>query len=234
MADLSLQHPFSYPKDVFAQISDRLTEGRLRRYLRKEPPEADLQRAFRLYLWNIQLCEVFYAPLHIAEVCIRNGIQIALEQHYMRQDWYEFSGFKSLLSHNIKTEMEFAIAKTRREHGLAMTPNHVVAALPFGFWSHVLTKNFENVGIWPKGLRVAFPERNKGLQTGRIHYRVEMLRDFRNRVAHHMAIHDQDLNSVKKTTFELIGWCAPEARRMLEELREFQRIDVCIASKPSA
>jgi hypothetical protein len=234
MAELTLQHPFSYRTNLFEEISDRLTEGRLRRYLRGAPPGTDLQRAFRLYLWNIQLCEVFYTPLHFAEICIRNGIQIALEQHYQRADWYELTAFKTLLSHNIKTEMEWSIDKTRREHGLAMTPNHVVAAMSFGFWSHILTVTFEKSGIWPNGLRAAFPQRNRGLQRDRILYRVETLRDFRNRVAHHMAIYDQNLTLVKNTSFEMIGWCSPEIRKMLEELQEFKRIDACIAAKPLA
>lgn len=187
MPRLTLQQPFSYAGNVFPSIARALTDERLRRYLRHEPPGADLQRAFRLYLWNIQLSEAFYAPLHIAEVCIRNALQEALQAHYRRADWYEFSGFRCLLSANIKSELEAATDRARREHGAALTPNHVIAALPFGFWSHVLSRNFEKIGIWPTGFRIAFPERPRGLQTERIHYRVEVLRDFRNRIAHHMS-----------------------------------------------
>ncbi len=234
MSNLTLQHPFSYHPTIFTQISTAIKPERLQRYLRKEAGNTDLQRAFRLYLWNVQLCQAFYPLIHTVEVCIRNGIQTALDAHYGRADWYNFAGFTTLLSANISTEMQSAISKVRRDHGAAMTPNHVVAELPFAFWSHVLTKNFQNVGIWPKKLRIAFPKITPGLQTDRMQYRVELLRDFRNRMAHHQAIYDQQLENIKNTALEVVGWCSPHLRTMLEEIAEFQSITACIGSKPTA
>ena len=234
MFNLTLQQPFSYHSTAFTQISTVLKPERLQRYLRREGGNTDLQRAFRLYLWNIQLCQAFYPLIHTAEVCIRNGIQTALDAHYGRTDWYNFAGFTTLLSANISTEMQGAISKVRRDHGAAMTPNHVVAELPFAFWSHVLTRNFQNVGIWPQKLRIAFPNITPGLQADRIQYRVGILRDFRNRLAHHQAIYDSSLENIKSTVLEVIGWCSPHLRIMLEEVEEFKSIITCINGRPIA
>jgi hypothetical protein len=134
MSLLSVQYPFSCTPSVSAGIEATLTPERLTRYLRKEP-QADLHRALRLYLWNMQLCQAVHCPLHFAEVAARNGIQKAMESHFKRSDWYELGSFKAQLSETIKNELEHAVNKSCKEHGSKLTANHVVAGLSFGFWS---------------------------------------------------------------------------------------------------
>jgi hypothetical protein len=71
--------------ELLAEIEKVLTPDRLARYRRKEP-KADQSRALRLYFWNIELCEALHAPLHFAEMAIRNGVQTAMEAHYKQTD----------------------------------------------------------------------------------------------------------------------------------------------------
>jgi len=223
MSLLSVQYPFSCTPSVSAGIEATLTPERLTRYLRKEP-QADLHRALRLYLWNIQLCQAVHCPLHFAEVAARNGIQKAMESHFKRSDWYELGSFKAQLSETIKNELEYAVDKSRKEHGSKLTANHVVAGLSFGFWSHLMTRNFERCGVWPKQFRLAFPHKNPGLQRDRVLYRLELIRDFRNRVAHYMAIFDQDIQQTYSTMLELIGWCSPHALWLAESLSQVEAV----------
>jgi hypothetical protein len=226
---LSHQYPFSCTPSVLAEIEGALSPERLKRYLRKEP-EADHHRAFRLYLWNLQLCEAIYGPLQFAEVSIRNGLQRAMEAHFKKADWYTSGGFRTLLSQNLKDELDRVSSKAKGDHGSKLTPNHIVAGLSFGFWSHLLTVNFEKSDVWPKQFRTAFPHRKPGLQRERIHYRIETLRDFRNRVAHHMAIFDQPIKQVHETILEVTGWCSSHARWIIEET---SRVEDVLGSPPS-
>lgn len=234
MASLSLQHPFSLTASVQASVERVLTPERLKRYLRKES-SGDQHRALRLYLWNVQLCEAFYGPLHIAEIAIRNGIQRALEVKFQRPDWYDAGAFTSQLSQTIASGLLETIKQTRRDHGIRMTENHIVSSLSFGFWSHILTVNFEKCGVWPFHFKVAFPNKQPGLQRDRVLFRLETLRDFRNRVAHHMAICDDinHLNLVHSTILELVKWCSHDARWLIEEIEEFSRIKAVINLRPT-
>ena len=41
-------------------------------------------------------------------------------------------------------------------HGEHFSAHHVVSALTFGFWQHLLTRRFDRL-LWPQGVHVCFP-----------------------------------------------------------------------------
>lgn len=199
--------------NAFLSIETALNGDRLARYM----PAAsnDKALALQLYVWNCALCEAFYGPLHFAEILCRNAIHNALQAR-LGQGWYQHRTFRKQLSPKFLQELDNAVADEHQQHGGAMTDNHVVSALTFGFWEHMTTKRFERL-LWIRGLRHSFP--NMPWQKGRqdVHDLIESTRRWRNRIAHHRAIFDKGPTAKYQDTMMLIEWiCADTAAWVTE------------------
>jgi len=90
-----------------------------------------------------------------------------------------------------------------------MTAHHLVSELSFGFWQHLLTKRFQRV-LWPRGMSDTFP--NLPVTMGRqdVHDRVETIRKWRNRIAHHKPVFDQGPMRKHQETIQMIRWVCQE------------------------
>jgi hypothetical protein len=191
------------PSDkTFPEIQKALESARLSRYFRAAGNND--QTAFRFYLWNCALCEAFHLSLHVAEIVCRNAIHQALIR---RGDpkWFENHTFRTLLEGRFRSELNDAVEKERRQHGLGMTPNHVVSALTFGFWEHLTTKRFERF-LWAKGIHGSFPHAPNKSTYEDLHGLIESVRRWRNRIAHHRAIFDKGPTRKHQNAIELINW----------------------------
>ena len=89
-----------------------------------------------------------------------------------------------------------------------MTAHHVVSALTFGFWEHLVTKRFERY-LWSRGLRATFQGAPKEKTFEDLHALIESVRRWRNRIAHHRAIFDKGPMRKYQDTLELISWACP-------------------------
>lgn len=80
------------------------------------------------YLWNIELCEVFYHSLNAVEISLRNGLHGSLTQHVGIPQWYDRRGMLEPAQSN-----EIISVKSRiRDRGNPVTPDRVVSELTFG------------------------------------------------------------------------------------------------------
>ena len=95
--------------------------------------------ALRLYVWNARICEAFYLPLQLAEVTIRNRIHAGVILRY-GTGWEAQGRFLCTLPQRLQSELNETLRKERVVRGAALTINHVVAGLSFGFWVNLLTK----------------------------------------------------------------------------------------------
>lgn len=82
----------------------------------------------------------------------------------------------------------------------------MIAALSFGFWSGLFGGQYEE--LWRQDLRHAFPgaKERKDLST-----RLEALRRFRNRVAHHDSILNQPVAQRYEQMIEVVGFIDGDA-----------------------
>lgn len=188
--------------EKFPYVVDAIQLQRLSRYM----PAANNKRsdAFALYLWNCALGESFFVALHFAEIICRNAIHRRLLGR-LGDSWFEHVTFRSILGARHRDDLDSAIREERLQHGDRFSADHVVSALAFGFWQHLLTRRFDRL-LWPQGVHVCFPNAPSRATREDIYLLVESVRRWRNRIAHHHAIFDKSPMKKHQDALNLIVW----------------------------
>ena len=108
-----------------------------------------------------------------------------------------------------------------RRGGYAADPPHLVAALPLGFWVSLLGRGGRAFGpgapkqdyemtLWRPALHRAFP--NARLRRADVHRRLDYLRTFRNRIAHHEPVFARHLIADHDSVLLAVGWVSTGVR----------------------
>ena len=216
-----LPSPAQFPAVIGAMHDDRIE-----RYL---PAAGGSQEyAFSLYLWNCALCEAFYLPLHVAEVTCRNAIHARLLNR-LGEQWFDADLFHNIVSDRHGSDLNDVIDDERRVHGVLMTSHHLVSSLSFGFWQHLLTRRFERL-LWPRGMKDFFPNLPNSMGRSEMYDRVEIVRKWRNRIAHHRAIFDQGPTKRYQETLQLVRWVSHDVS---DWLTASSRVSAAIAIRPA-
>lgn len=210
----------------FPAIIEAMHSDRIDRYL--PAAGSNQQDAFGLYLWNCALCEAFYLPLHIAEVACRNAIHIRLCNR-LGDEWFDHPTFNRILSDRQREHLEATLRDERIQHGANFTEHHLVSSLMFGFWEHLLTKRFERL-LWGSLLREAFPNLPNALTRHDLQTRVESIRRWRNRIAHHRAIFDKGPTAKAQETVQLVRWISHD---VADWLTTASKVATAIALRPA-
>jgi hypothetical protein len=189
----------------------------------------DKHYALRLYVWNGRLCEAFYLPMQLGEVSIRNTIQKALTAHY-GADWYQRGSFTCTLPDRFKDKLSKALSDARAKCGASMAADDVVAELTFGFWVHLTTSPYDQA-LWPKSYALSFPNKPGKVKREDLWQRLEKLRLFRNRIAHHSPIFDHAPKSEYQNCLTLIEWICHDTKWFTGMV---SRIDRVINARPQA
>lgn len=177
---------------------------------------ADKHRAFRQYVWNARLCEEFYLPLQIAEISVRNAIHKTLTRRF-GGDWPTNRGFVDQIPDRYKREVRKVVADERAARGAHYTVDHVVSGLTFGFWAHLLTASYDHL-LWQGGVSRSFPHIPRGTTREQVYRKVDSLRAFRNKVAHHFAIYDRRPMAEYQNLLEIVGFVCPESEWVIRHL----------------
>lgn len=192
------------PLNPFPDLELVLSAARFGTYLGWAGGDRD--RALALYTLNAQLSECFYTPLHMLEVALRNRIHAVMTEE-AGDAWFDLPAY-----HGNPRQLDM-LAKARQDLGEARkteTPDAVVAALTFGFWTAMLGREYED--LWQRRLhRIARRENGKGLRRKDFTRPLGPLRLLRNRIAHHEPILHWDLAKHHATLIELTGWLSPVA-----------------------
>lgn len=176
-----------------AALSRSISRNRLEKYL--EASNDDLDQALTLYEWNTRLAEALYTPLQSVEVCLRNMLHESLASTY-GSDWLLRGGVP------LMGGAQRAIADAgRMQRGV--TAGAVIANLPFSFWVGLLGPAYDQT-IWRQAAHTAF-RADGGKARGAVHGRLNAIRRFRNRVAHHEPIFDRAAD-MHNEIIEAIGW----------------------------
>jgi hypothetical protein len=220
-----LQAPFSCTPEVLKEIETALSTARLRRYLNAAGGDPHL--ALRLYVWNARLCEELYLPLQTAEICIRNVVHYTLTRKY-GPGWYSNHKFIDVLPDRYKEEVARTVRDEQNSRMGAFTVDHVVAGMKFGFWVHLLTKNFQHL-LWQQGMGRSFPNISPEVDREQVYTQVDRLRSFRNKVMHHYAIFDRHVLDEHANAMDIIRWTSEHLHWFARQLVNPQ---AAMAKKP--
>lgn len=199
-----MQLSFSLTPESLKDFECAIAPARLARFA---DDSACLHKAMRCYVWNARLCEEFYLPLQTAEVCVRNAIAATLERRFTR-NWHLGTSVPGLLTEKYRTHLEEVVKREAARKGDAMTVDHVISGLTFGFWVNLMTARYSNL-LWQQGVRRCFPSAPPELGLNDAHSKIDQLRKFRNKVAHHFAIYDQSPLREYNNLLEVLGWVSP-------------------------
>ena len=185
--------------EINAALRRTLSDERLTRYV--IACDGDLDLAPALHERNLRLAEAFHTPLHCPEITLRNVIDDRMKAKYGR-DWMRGSA---------PQDDDARMAITRADDTLAHsshTDGAVVAELALGFRVGLLGPRYDAT-LRRATPHAGFRASGSGLRRSLVHGRMNALRRFRNRVAHHEPIFDRDLSQVHGEIPEAISWMCP-------------------------
>jgi hypothetical protein len=184
----------------------------------------DHARAIALYEWHAEIAAASFETMHHFEILVRNAIDAKLGEGQnetpLTQTW--LLDFDVLRPDGVK---QVIIAVERLEKDKTMTRSRVVAGLSFGFWSGLFGPRYEE--LWRQSLRHVFPhaKERKDLST-----RMDALRRFRNRLAHHDSILHQAVGDRLEDMLRIGGYIDPAASAWLQAT---SRVTSLVAARPS-
>ncbi|WP_221305278.1 hypothetical protein [Longimicrobium terrae] len=203
------------------------------------------------YIWNMALCGTLHSSLHVFEVTLRNAIfttsvKLVDTSNLVMPDipcWLDAAN-STLLYDDEAAEVRRAksyLGTDRKQR----TPGHLVAKLGFGFWVQLTARAYNELRadgprLWPRGLSGVFPFKwppgSKKIVADHgdremVFARLHKIRTLRNRIAHHEAIWELDLEREYGGILEMLGWMSP---RMHSAVSELDRFPVVLAAGPGS
>ena len=209
-----MQDQFSCLPAVFAKIEATLSAARLKRYL----PAAgyDHQFALRIYVWNARICEQFVIPMQFVEISVRNRLNQALIGRFGPR-WFQHPAFINQLPKRTKDDISKSIAENHSWHGADLNADHIISSLSFGF-SVQITSAASTRSVWGGKLPGLFPHLKPGVSSAQIYSKLDQIRIFRNRIAHHNAIFDKRPLHEFRNIAEVTGWICPDTLWLVRQL----------------
>jgi hypothetical protein len=188
--------------------------------------------ALEIYTWNALTSGAFFSSLHICEIVIRNGVAGAIERTY-GANWPWNRTFESSLpqvhSNQFNPRVELIRARGKVEAG---ETGKVIAELKFAFWCHMLTRRYDG-RIWNPHIRKEFPFLPPYLSAPDcrllIYKKFDVLRIFRNRIAHHEHIFSQPLIDHHERIKDLIKWRCNSSSYWLSQ---WEIVTTVLANRP--
>ncbi|OIH95490.1 hypothetical protein [Curtobacterium sp. MCBA15_001] len=213
----------------FRALPDRISAPRLARFMALQ--DGHVHRALRLYAWNTELTTAFWGPIAWLEVLLRNAVHDALRAG-RADDWWNDPAVH--LMQRERRAVDGAISTLQRRGVDEPSADDVVAATSFGLWVGLTDAGIPRdprfgyeTTLWQPRMVRAFP----GLRTVRrkqLHRRLDEVRRFRNRLAHHEPIIGAPLERVRDDVLEIAGFIDTDAEQFL---RGAHRIDEVLARR---
>lgn len=210
------QELIPYGQALLDALDDTLSEARMAPYF--GIVNGDRKLAILYYLWNSRLAKAFLFLLNVAEVTTRNAMHRALSAEFGGPGWILNPPFP------LTPESEASrLAALRRlngdpsRRGRAVTPDDLVAALTFDFWSNLFRRDYDAVWTRPGLLLRTFPNLPAGETRRHVQDRVREVNFLRNRVAHHEPIHGLNHRRYLDLILELVALRSQQARDWVEK-----------------
>jgi hypothetical protein len=161
--------------------------------------------ALDLYNWNAQLSSALIYPFHIFEVSLRNAVSDGLSSVHSA-NWHTAQSFRRSLK---KAKYGYCplddLEKVTRKH---KNLSKVIPELKFVFWEKCFTSRFQGQ-IWEKHILNTFPNHaslNLSSTDLREYIRIQtgLVREVRNRVAHHEPILKFDIPLLMQSMEQMV------------------------------
>jgi hypothetical protein len=189
---------------INVSLQRRISIPRLAKYLTAEGNNLDA--ALGVYELNTRLAEAFYPALQCLEVCLRNTLYEEMKAAYGAH-WFTAP---AVPLNDLSKKM---VADARAELSKSGDPNSdddMVAELKFAFWVGLLGPGYDAT-LWRRALHRGFQAGGKKKRT-LVHGRLNAIRRFRNRIAHHEPVFERNTMHDHGEIMEAIGWmCADTA-----------------------
>lgn len=101
------------------------------------------------------------------------------------------------------------------------TPGDVIAELKFAFWVSLLGRSYDAT-LWRQCLHKGF-QSGRGRRRSDVHGRLNAIRRFRNRVAHHEPIYDKAMQ-MHGEIIEAIGWMCLDTQQWTIGMSRFHEV----------
>lgn len=140
-----------------------------------------------VYMSMQSIMSHFFTVVQLLEVTLRNSIHQCASAHFKDDEW-----FKSIpISNKSQKQVEEAEKKCLDEVGARYITDDLVSRLQFGFWVHMLSKEYNNsrnkeLNLWQFKFNECFPnaKANK-VSLNTLFQNLGTLNRFRNRLFHH-------------------------------------------------
>ncbi|MFA7647850.1 MAG: hypothetical protein WCY15_12850 [Phenylobacterium sp.] len=202
---------------IDAALVRALSTPRLGRYLADSG--GILDAALSLYERNARISEAFHRPLQGLEVCLRNHLNDRLAARYGTH-WYRTTA--APLTPATIEKLDKAMNDLQRSR-LPINQGSVVAELNFGFWVTLLSRPYAR-SLWPPTFSGIFHEGGRRMSWQTVHRRMNELRDFRNRVAHHEPIYHLNPAQVHADIIQATAWICPDTAAWILEHSQVPRV----------
>jgi hypothetical protein len=207
-------------------ISATLSPVRLQRFA---VVGGNVPEALRLYRWNAQVASAYWTPLHFLEVAVRNAVHDSLSASLGTVRWFEdpaVPGNGAPWLYDFERE---AVAKAIDKVFDPVTADKVVAELHFGFWVGLLSGRYVaseggtdyHSFVWVKG---GVSSRFNGAKRRDVHKRLDRLRRFRNRVAHHEHLMGENLDVISSDIDSILRTLCPSTATWVRAMTDVAHV----------
>jgi hypothetical protein len=193
------------------QIHSTLSPARLQRFVSAAGGTA---RALRLYRWNAQVASAYWTPLHFMEIAVRNAVHDSLAEKTGDSWWFRNGAAKQGADWLYDFEREAVTKAVGKLHD-PISPGKAVAELHFGFWVGLLSGRYVPAEggidyhdrVWVKG---GVSAKFGGAKRSVVYKRLDRLRRFRNRIAHHEHLLDANLDVISADLDSILRTLCPD------------------------
>ncbi len=165
----------------------------------------NLDRALKLYAWNLNIGAAFLPLFCAVEVSLRNLTVKRLTEVYA-ETWWKAVALLGLLEKEGGSIVRKA-EKTIRQKNQDPDSGRMTAELGFGFWENMLLEKY-TPDLWAS-LHISFPYLPPGVDQTALKTKCRKVRELRNRIAHHEPIFHRNLSQDYANCLELIRWLSP-------------------------
>ena len=206
----------------YNEFINLLSEARMSKY--KNVSGGNKVRTIQLYHHNLKLSQRMFGVIGMFEVILRNAIYNHYKEKFSDAEWIvEQASADKLLEHEANEIIRVKNDFIRRG---VYSPDKMVASFSFGFWTYFFTRRNYKVG--GKTLLQIFPNRRKGLRQIDVYNDLTLIRELRNRIAHHEPIcfdsnrslstdYVRRLYSLTRTYIEYMGYDADKVLKIVEK-----------------
>lgn len=197
--------------------------------------EGQTKYAVRLHAWNAELSTAFWGPIAVLELAVRNSMHDAMRKN-RADDWWNHSSLVRMAGREERA-ITHALDKLADANNYRPSADDVVASTAMGFWVGLLDVGVARhpeldyeTALWQPRLKNAFPYRG-GLGRRQVHAKLNRVRVFRNRIAHHEPVYNKQPAVMRDLILECLGLIHPD---LSDYVSQSHRIDTVLARNQDA